>query len=137
MAAKRSYGTEKEIEAIAYSSDKLKYDELRCEQKEAVIAFLNGNDLFVSLPTGYGKSLCYGILPYAFDHLRSKTSTEEVGRSIVVCVSPVTSTKMDQRQSSESKVYRLSSLDKLKRASTSLCLSVQRAFCATCTSGRW
>ena len=32
------------------------------KQKEAIVHFINGNDCFVSLPTGYGKSMCYGIL---------------------------------------------------------------------------
>ena len=32
--------------------------------------FVGGRDTFVSLPTGYGKSLIYGILPYVFDKLR-------------------------------------------------------------------
>ena len=41
-------------------------------------AFVNESDTFVSLPTGYGKALCYSILPFVFDSLRGLT-----GRSIV------------------------------------------------------
>ncbi len=44
-------------------------------------AFIDGRDIFVSLPTGSGKSLCYFALPYTFDILRGATS------SIVVIVS--------------------------------------------------
>ena len=33
------------------------------EQKEAVMQFLSKKDIFVFLPTGFGKSICYGILP--------------------------------------------------------------------------
>ena len=33
---------------------------LKPKQEEAILAFMAGNDTFVSLPTGYGKSLIYG-----------------------------------------------------------------------------
>ena len=36
---------------------------LKPKQREAVLCFCRGNDVFVSLPTGYGKSIIYGILP--------------------------------------------------------------------------
>jgi len=36
---------------------------LKTEQKEAVKAFVEGNDVFVSLPTGFGKSLCFALFP--------------------------------------------------------------------------
>ena len=36
---------------------------------EAIRAFVSGNYVFVSLPTGYGKSLCYVLLPLVFDAL--------------------------------------------------------------------
>jgi len=44
---------------------------LKPEQLQAVMAFLEGKDVFVSLPTGFGKSIIYGILPAVFDKLRS------------------------------------------------------------------
>ena len=43
---------------------------LKEKQLEAVEEYMNGNDTFVSLPTGYGKSLIYGILPSAFASIR-------------------------------------------------------------------
>ncbi len=39
---------------------------------EAICAFIEGCDIFVSLPTGYGKSLIYAILPLVFDKIRGK-----------------------------------------------------------------
>ena len=47
--------------------------------------------MFVSLPTGYGKSLCYAALPAAFDSLRRSPS-----QSIVVVVSPLIALMKDQ-----------------------------------------
>ena len=38
-------------------------------QREAVTTFLSGQDVFVALPTGYGKSIIYGILPLIYDKL--------------------------------------------------------------------
>ena len=48
----------------------LGYPKLRLEQERAVLAFVLGKDVFVSLPTGSGKSLCYTMLPTAFNILR-------------------------------------------------------------------
>ena len=43
---------------------------LKAGQLKVVMAFLEGRDVFVSLPTGYGKSLIYAILPAVFDKLK-------------------------------------------------------------------
>ena len=43
---------------------------LKPKQLEAVFNFCNGKDVFVSFPTGYGKSIVYEILPLVFDKIR-------------------------------------------------------------------
>ncbi|MCG8623522.1 MAG: DEAD/DEAH box helicase [Proteobacteria bacterium] len=73
------------------------YSSIRDKQKEAILGFLSGRDVFVSLPTGSGKSLCYSILPKVFDRVR-KTSG-----SIVIVVSPLVSLMKDQVHSLETK----------------------------------
>ena len=45
---------------------------LKLKQEEAILSFLDGKDTFVSLPTGYGKSLIYALLPLIFDNIRGK-----------------------------------------------------------------
>jgi len=49
---------------------RLGYNGLKKKQLEAVVSFLQGNDTFVALPTGYGKSLIYAVLPYSFDRIK-------------------------------------------------------------------
>ena len=66
--------------------------ELKPLQREAIRAFVQGRDVFVCLPTGFGKSLCYALLPAVFDHLLGHKE-----RSIVLCVSPLTALMMEQR----------------------------------------
>ena len=34
------------------------------------VKFVSGSDVFVSLPTGSGKSLCYSALPWTIDSLK-------------------------------------------------------------------
>ena len=48
------------------------------EKQEVILSFIQGHDSFVSLPTGYGKSLIYGILPTIFDKLK--------GRQVLTCI---------------------------------------------------
>ena len=43
-----------------------------------------GNDVQAILPTGYGKSFCFTLLPLVFDHLRGEKMA-----SVVICVSPL------------------------------------------------
>ena len=60
---------------------------LKKEQEKVIVAYTQRHDVFVALPTGFGKRLCY-CLPYVFDKLRGFTNG-----SIAVVVSPL---KKDQ-----------------------------------------
>lgn len=54
--------------ALLHSLEKLKVDySLKTEQRKAVLQLYEGRDVFVLLPTGYGKSICYQVLPFLFD----------------------------------------------------------------------
>ena len=64
---------------------------LKSQQSEAIFQFLHGRDVFVALPTGYGKSLCYMALPWIFDRLRGVTN-----QSVVLVVSPLVALMADQ-----------------------------------------
>ena len=77
--------------AIVAAGEKLGYHNLRESQALAIEKFLSGRDVFVSLPTGSGKSLCYCVLPYAFDLLRGVSC-----KSIAIVVSPLVSLMIDQ-----------------------------------------
>ena len=56
--------------AIRKSGLVLGFPELKDKEVEAMSSFLKGKDTFVSLPTGYGKSIIYAALPLAFDYLK-------------------------------------------------------------------
>lgn len=84
--------TDEQVEAaIKTAFTQLGYATVRAEQKEAAREFVKGRDVFVSIPTGSGKSLCYGCLPIVFDILRDAPET-----SIVIVVSPLKALMLDQ-----------------------------------------
>ena len=50
----------------------LGYEGVKDKQMEAILAVVRGKDTFVSLPTGFGKSMIYGVLPVVFDKKKGK-----------------------------------------------------------------
>ena len=78
--------------ALSNAVLKLGYPALRPHQKTAITSFVQGRDVFVCLPTGSGKSLCFAILPEMFNQLSSL-------HGIVLVVSPLISLMQDQVKS--------------------------------------
>jgi len=61
------------------------FDEFRNGQMEAIIAYLNNKDTFVSMKTGEGKTLCYALsaicfagLTIIFDPLKALMEDQKV-----------------------------------------------------------
>ena len=61
---------------------------LKPEQLQAVHHMYDGRDVFLWLPTGFGKSIRYEVLPFLFDFKLGKVDTESSG---VIVVSPLVS----------------------------------------------
>ena len=61
--------------AIAEAVRKLDYSRATDDQANAIRKFVAGRDVFVTLPTGCGKSLCYAALPIVFDFLRAQSES--------------------------------------------------------------
>ena len=57
--------------AIDEAALKLGYNHVKPDQREAIKALASGHDVFITLPTGYGKSVCNTLLPLVFDKLYS------------------------------------------------------------------
>ena len=71
---------------------------LKEQQRLAIKKFVDGIDVFVAMPTGYGKSYCYALLPVVFDILRAEDSSGYDAHSIAIVVSPLTALMMEQRE---------------------------------------
>ena len=71
---------------------RLGYMSLKPEQLSAIDAILRGRDTFVSVPTGFGKSLVYQVLPFCADWLTGRVtgiSTSSKPVVMVMVVSPL------------------------------------------------
>ena len=58
--------SEAEVESVCVVvASSLGYPTLREQQLRVLLSYIRGNDVhvFAVLPTGYGKSLCYAVLP--------------------------------------------------------------------------
>lgn len=79
-------------EAIATSCTLLQVDTFYEDQKEALLQFFSGKDIFFSAHTGYGKSLIFQAIPIVADVLNDYV----VGTSTVLVISPLLSLMKDQ-----------------------------------------
>ena len=67
------------------------YTELRLKQEEVILDLVRRSDVFVSLPTRGGKSLCYSLLPGVFDNVCRLPSLFDA-----IVVSPLVALMRDQ-----------------------------------------
>ena len=72
---------------VSLASERLGYPDLRPKQRLAIRSFVEGN---VALPTGSEKSLCYAVLPFAFDAIYQREG------SMVLVISPLVALMKDQ-----------------------------------------
>jgi len=79
--------------ALAYALSCVKQEGLclKDQQVEAVKRLSEGKDVFVWFPTGYGKSICYQLLPFLFDVKLGRTNAPLVDRSVVLVIFPLVS----------------------------------------------
>ena len=93
--------------AVAYSLSRLGKSELKLkpEQRASINHVYEGKDVFVWLPTGFGKSICYEALPFVYDfkattardHQASEaTASELTARSLVIVISLLISLMVDR-----------------------------------------
>ena len=84
----RSY--QEKVAVIDQVVQSLGLKDLKQQQQGAIMHFISGRDVFVALPTGYGKSLIYACLPQVFDLLLNKEGP------IVIVVCPLIALMEDQ-----------------------------------------
>ena len=80
----------KVLTAIKVATEVFGYQSLKDKQKEVIVNFMKGSDVFVVLLTGYGKCLCYTCLPKVYDCLLGTQG------SIVVVVTSLIAIIKDQ-----------------------------------------
>ena len=59
-------------QAVEEAALELGVQAMKPKQREAIFTYISGKDTLVVLPTGYGKSLVYVILPFVYNKLRGK-----------------------------------------------------------------
>ena len=83
-------------EAVQYALKKLEMESVtpKEEQLQSIFSVYGGKSVFVWLPTGFGKSMCYQALPFVMDYKLGRIGTSM--SSVVVVVSPLISLIVDQ-----------------------------------------
>ena len=76
-------------EAIHHGQQAFGHDHLKPAQLEAVKAVIQGRDMFVNVPTGYGKSLVYQVLPFCASFILERLGKAGKTPPAVLVVSPL------------------------------------------------
>ena len=89
--------------ALAYALGKLGVPNItpKTEQRSSIEAIYRGKDVFMWLPTGFRKSLCFHMLPFVMDYKHKLVSSTK--SSLVIVVSPLIALMVDQVRSLRSK----------------------------------
>lgn len=89
MSATKEECWQKAVKAVR---EQFEIDNFLPKQENALREFLGGQNIFVNLPRGYGKSLIFQCLPIAADALFEKPR----GSSVLLVKSPLRSMMEDQ-----------------------------------------
>lgn len=81
-------------DAIAYGLQKAQYKDVREHQRKVIEGYCSGKDVFLSAPTGSGKSLTFEVAPYVFDYLEHGERLEVC--SVCLVVVPLVALMKDQ-----------------------------------------
>ena len=77
--------------AVHRAINKLGFSSVKSQQMMVITEFINNRDVFVVLPTGFGKTLCFTCLPMVFDELYPDNQS-----SVVLVVTPLIAIMKDQ-----------------------------------------
>lgn len=83
-------------EAIHHGITVFRHHRLKPAQLDAVQAIIQGQDVFVNVPTGYGKSLVYQVLPFCTSFFLEKSRIAAKAMPTVLVVSPLLALMQDQ-----------------------------------------
>ena len=77
--------------SVSFALSSINQDHIVLWQKqlEVLQSVYGGHDVFAWFPTGYGKSLCYQLLPYMFDVKLGLTKAAPSESSVVLVISPL------------------------------------------------
>ena len=81
-------------DAIAYGLQGAQYKDVREHQRKVIKGYCSGKDVFLSAPTGSGKSLTFKVAPYFFDYLEHGERLEVC--SVCLVVVPLVALMKDQ-----------------------------------------
>ncbi|XP_038063037.1 uncharacterized protein LOC119733729 [Patiria miniata] len=92
-------------DAIDFAARKLGLDKFKSQQVNALRQFAQGNDIFINLPTGFGKSLIFQGSTVVVDFLkgdrvRGNDNISDCDKSLVIVVLPLKALAVDQGHSS-------------------------------------